>query len=331
VDAPDPVILVDGDDASLVAEAVTSIVAALVPEDERSLAVEDYAGEEVDLAAVADSCATPPMFVERRVVVVRDVGRFSTEEVEPVLAYLQDPLPTTVLVLVCGGGQTPAKLAGAARAHGRIEQTKVESRQAGSWVADRVRRAGVDLDRQAEEELRAHLGEDLGRVAPLLEVLEAVYGPGASLGPADIGPYLGQAGSVTPWAFTDAIGAADVEGALSAMHRLLEAGQRHPLVILAILQRHYQSILKVQSGSIRSEADAAEALGMAKARSTYPAKKALDAARRLGPAGVADAVGLLADAEVDLKGASAWPAEAVLEVLVARLCRLARSGGARAG
>ena len=42
---------------------------------------------------------------------------------------------------------------------------------------------------------------------------------------------------------------------------------------------------------------------------------------------MAEAIGLVADAEVDLKGASAWPAEAVLEVLVARLCRLARARG----
>jgi DNA polymerase-3 subunit delta len=110
---------------------------------------------------------------------------------------------------------------------------------------------------------------------------------------------------------------------------MLGAGERHPLVVLAIIARHVGSILRVDSAEVTTEAAAAEAMGIAGGRSTYPAKKALAAARRLGPAGVAEAIGLVADAEVDLKGGSEWPGELVLEVLVARLCRLARAGGAR--
>ncbi len=57
--APEPVYLVEGSDPALVAEAVSSLVSELVGDEERALAVEDYGGEEVDLASVADSCATP--------------------------------------------------------------------------------------------------------------------------------------------------------------------------------------------------------------------------------------------------------------------------------
>ena len=57
--------------------------------------------------------------------------------------------------------------------------------------------------------------------------------------------------------------------------------------------------------------------------STYPAKKALLQARRLGSDGIGRAVTLLADADVALKGAVEWPSDMVLEVLVARLSRLA--------
>ena len=126
------------------------------------------------------------------------------------------------------------------------------------------------------------------------------------------------------------IDAGETEKSLTLLHRLLEAGERHPLVVLAILHRHVQSLMRVDSPSIRTEAEAARALGIPSGRSTYPAKKALRSADRWGASGVAEAVGLIADAEVDLKGASALPGEAVLEVLVARLCRLARSP-ARAG
>jgi DNA polymerase-3 subunit delta len=69
------------------------------------------------------------------------------------------------------------------------------------------------------------------------------------------------------------------------------------------------------------EAQAAAALGLT--GSTFPAKKALTQARKLGSDAVGRAILLLAEADLALKGAVEWPGELVLEVLVARLCRLA--------
>lgn len=322
-----PVYLVDGDDSTLLSEAVGELVAQLLGDGDRSLAVEDHGGEEVDLAAVADGCATPPFLVDRRIVVVRDAGRFTTDEVGPLLSYLEDPLSTTALVIAGGGGQVPAKLVTAVKAKGRVSSTKVDSRQAGDWLRDRLRHAPLSFDGSAEGLIRDHLGEDVSRFVPLIDVLVAVYGERARVSAEDVEPYLGEAGSVTPWAFTDAIDAGQADVALERMHRLLGAGDRHPLVLLAIIGRHVASLMRVDGPAIRTETQAAEAMGIAKGRSTYPAKKALTSAGRWGSAGIAEAISLVADAEVDLKGASAWPGEAVLEVLVARLCRLARSAG----
>jgi DNA polymerase III delta subunit len=55
----------------------------------------------------------------------------------------------------------------------------------------------------------------------------------------------------------------------------------------------------------------------------FRAGKLLAQARRLGADGVARAVLLLADADLSLRGMTAWPDELILEVLVARLARLA--------
>lgn len=318
------VTLVEGSDPTLVSEALVRVVHDELGAEDRSLALEDYSGDEVNLAAVADACATPPFLAARRVVVVREVGRWTTDEVAPLLTYLEDPLDTTSLVLVAGGGVTAPKLVAAAKARGQVVSTAVDSRKAGDWITGRLRQSRLGLDAAAQAALRDHLGEDASRLVPILEILEAVYGTGGTLGLDDIRPYMGEAGSVTPWAFTDAIDSGQVEAALTHLHRLLEGGDRHPLVVLAILHRHVSSLMRVDSPSIRTEGQAAEAMGIAKGRSTFPAKKALRSSQQWGSAHIAEAVGLIADAEVDLKGDSAWPGEAVLEVLVARLCRLAR-------
>jgi DNA polymerase-3 subunit delta len=319
------VVLIDGNDPTLVAEAVDEVVDDLLGSGNRDLIVEDHRGDGVDLALVADSCATPPFLAERRIVVVRDIGRFSTEEVAPLLAYLEDPLPSTALVLVAGGGAIAPRLAAAAKSSGQVLSTKVSAPDAHTFLRARLKAAPVRFDAEAASLIESHLGQDVSRVGALMEVLTAAYGDGARLGAADIEPYLGEAGSVAPWDLTDAIDAGRTQDALGSLHRLLGGGERHPLVVLAILDRHAQSIMRVDNPAIHSESQAAEALGIGKGRSTFPAKKALSSSRRWGSWRIREAIGLIADAELDLKGASGCPEALVLEVLVARLCRLARA------
>jgi DNA polymerase-3 subunit delta len=305
-------------------------VADLVGSDNRDLIVEDHSGEGVDLATVAESCATPPFLADRRIVILRHAGRFSTEEVQPLLKYLEDPLPSTVLLVAGGEGVVAPRLVSAAKAAGRVLSTKITARETHDWVRSRLRVAPVQFDPEAEALIESHLGQDVSRLGALLEMLEAAYGSGARLGAADVQPYLGEAGSVPPWDLTEAIDRGRTEEALTSLHRLLGGGERHPLVVLAILHRHVQSLLRVDDPDICSEIQAAAAMGIGKGRSTYPAKKAFAASRRMGSPRIGEAIGLIADAELDLKGAGGGLEELVLEVLVARLCRLSRAS-ARAG
>ena len=74
----EPVYLVRGTDPSLVAQAAHALTEQLVDGGDPSLMVEEFGGpgvEPFDVGAVIDACTTPPFLVERRVVVVRDVGQ----------------------------------------------------------------------------------------------------------------------------------------------------------------------------------------------------------------------------------------------------------------
>src|SRR3954464_2891295 len=101
-----PVYLVKGDDPTLTADAVRQLVSELVGEDDAAFAVEDLSGDDYEVAAVVEAAQTPPFFGNRRVGVARAVARCSPQGVAPLVSYLADPLPTTALVLVGGGGQS---------------------------------------------------------------------------------------------------------------------------------------------------------------------------------------------------------------------------------
>jgi DNA polymerase-3 subunit delta len=180
----------------------------------------------------------------------------------------------------------------------------------------------VNLDAAARRLLDGQLGDDVSRMPAILTTLAAVFGPDARLGADDIAPYLGAAGSVPPWELTDAIDRGDVALAVDRLSRMLDSGDRHPLQVMVTLTSHIERMLALSGSGARNERDAAAVLGLK--GSTFPARKALDGSRRLGPDRLARAVNLLADADLDLRGDSAWGPELVMEVLVARLAQLNR-------
>ncbi len=318
--------LVKGSDPSLVAQAAHALVERLVDGGDPSMTVEEFGGpgaDQVDVGAVIDACTTPPFLVARRVVVVREAGQLGAPEAKRLAGYLADPLPTTVLVLVGGGGTVPQSLTKAVAAAGEVVDTSVGvGRARGQWLAEHLRAGPVRLDGPAAALLGQHLGEDLGRLEGLLGTLAAAYGPGATVGVDELSPFLGEAGTLAPWDLTDAIDAGDTPAALAVLHRMLGAGESHPLQLLTLLHRHVSRMLRLDGAGVGSPEEAAALLGSA----VFPAKKALAQSRRLGSARLARAVTLLAAADLDLRGSTGLEGSAVLEVAVARLSRLVRQG-----
>jgi DNA polymerase III subunit delta len=326
-----PAYLVRGDDPVLVRDAAHELVHQLVGDGDAALVVEEIERDEAEeaIAAAVDAAQTPPFLTDRRVVILREVGRFTTEQVAPLVAYLADPLASSSLVFIGGGGQTPRSLGDAVRRVGHVVDAGAphQARQRNQWLAERAKRSGVRLDRDALDAVTEHLGEDVSRLGALLDLLEAAYGEGARVGVDELQPFLGDAGGVPPWVLTDAIDQGQTEAALSHLRRQLDGGGRHPLQVIASLHGHYERMLRLDGAGV-DERGAAGILGLT--GSTFPAKKALEQGRRLGRDGLRRAMALLAEADLDLRGARGLPGEIVLEVLVARLSRLAPGAPARA-
>ncbi|MDA8312113.1 MAG: DNA polymerase III subunit delta [Actinomycetota bacterium] len=324
--SPGTVHVVRGDDPALVVQAARALVERLSGGVDQSLAVEEHgAADELDVGAIVDACTTPPLLADRRVVVVREAGRLGASDAARLAQALDHAVPSVHLVLVAGGGSIPAPLVKLAAASGEVvEAAAGRGRERGRWMAEQLRHAPVRLDAAASRRLEEHLGEDLGRLAGLLESLAAAYGKGASVSLAALEPFLGEAGAVPPWELTDAVDQGDARAALRALHRLVGSGRPAPLV-LATLHSHFSNMLRLDGAAVVTADAAAALLGV---KSPFVAKKALERARQLGSERIGQAVTLIADADLDVKGRTALPAEVVLEVLVARLARLARTRAA---
>jgi DNA polymerase-3 subunit delta len=314
--------LLTGDDESILRSKAHDLVRRLVGDGDRSLMVDEFDGEEYEVREIVDAAQTMPFLTDRRIVVARGVGRFAPDELTPLLGYLANPLDTTDLVLIGGGGRLAKKLTDAVKAEGTVLDTsppnRARDRQA--WVRAEAEGYGLKLDGGAAVRIAEQLGEDLGRFEGIVGVLRSTYGEGTKITVADVEPFLGEAGGVPPWDFTDAVDAGDTAKALVLMARMIHGGERHPLQIMAILHNHYVRLARLDGADARGEADAAAAMGI---RPGYPAQKALATYRRLGGGNVRRAIQLLADADLDLRGDTDLDVDVIMEVLVARLSRLA--------
>jgi DNA polymerase-3 subunit delta len=326
-----PVYLVRGTDEVIVRSVVRHLVQALVGECDPALTIEEVgndrhqAGDPAhpSLTALVDAAQTPPFLTDRRVVVGRDLDVFTRkDQVAPLVNYLADPLPTTSLVLVWSGGRIPKAVTDAVKASGGEVLDPTPGRQLAGWVDEQLAVADLELDRAARQRLVDWLGDDPQRLVGVIETLTGSFGGGARLSAGDVEPFLGEAGGVPPWELTDAIDRGDIGGALDKLHRMLQGGERHPLQVMATLHGQYARMLALDGAPVGGEKDAARLLGMK--GSTFPARKALSQARKLGHDRIARAMDLLAAADLDLRGGKAWPEALVIEVLVARLARLSR-------
>jgi DNA polymerase-3 subunit delta len=336
-----PVVLVRGSDAVLVHDAVIEIDRLLVGDAQREFCVEELSLDhlvtesgDIDVGRVVDAAHTPAFLADRRVVVARGLGVLTRkDDVAALVEYLVNPLESTALVLVWdkpeGGqrktGPPPKALVTAVQAAGGliVDTDPGTGKKAAEWLDEHLADESFRFDGAARARLVDFLGEQPDRLVGVLTTLRGVIAKGAVVGVDDLEPYLGLDGDVTPWTLTDAIDSGDATGALVALQRMLGSGERHPLQIMATLTTHVGAMLALDGAEVTGKDDAAKLLGM----HPFRAGKLLVQSRQLGSERLADFVNLLAQADIDLRGAKAWPDNLVVEVLVARLA--SRSGGDR--
>ena len=345
--------LVQGSDPSLRDREVQRAVDELLAGIDRSLALDDHTiesrrrgagsadsdtaaddddepstGASLELptfAAVVNALQSPPFMTECRVVVVREIGNLTSEQGQWLAAWIGDPLDGVHLVLVTGGGRVPTALDKACKASGIVVGPAGE--QTAAALASAARDARLHLTSEASARIAIHLGDDAGRVPELVELLRATYGDKARLDVDAVEAYLGELGTAGRFDLTNAIDRGELGTALEVLHRLLTATSAsqpkpmHPMQVMASLVFHYQRLLRLDDPAITTKERAAEVLGM---KSAGGARFPLEAARRLGTDGLREALGLLAQAELDLRGQSGLDERSAIDVLVARLAALSR-------
>ena len=295
-------------------EALRYLLDFLLPEG-RDLNLDLFWGDELDVSAFASSLRSPPMGRGRRVLLVRScewVGRETWRRLSSVLG----DVPSCVSV-VLSGEKLDRRLVpeGVLRKALWAEFGPLRGRRLVRWLVERAREVGRELSQEAAELMIAYLGEDLMALAGELEKLSSYLGSRRRIETEDVQEVTG-AWAVRTFQLMDALGGRDLAGATSSLRSVLESGQPVNFV-LAILRKHWETLarLKVKVKEGGSKSKLASDLGI----HPYFLERYINQAEVRSDDEIAH--GMEAIVEAEHRTRSGGDPEAVLNVLVWKLCR----------
>ncbi len=262
-----------------------------------------------------------------RAVVVYGVEQWRKADIEAVGAYLGQPAPDTVLMLVAEQTPRDSTLAALCKKHGEVLQYEVPKRNLSSWVKARFEQAGANADAEAAHALVEICGEDPVALAGEVDKLTAWAG-GEPIGRPEVELLAAGGREATAWALTDAWGARDLPAVLSACEHALE--RKEPFSLAVALASHVARVRAAQLLA-REGLGTKEIAKRLRYRSEFPAKKALQHAENYSAEELDTALVRLAELDAALKGNSRLAPELELERALVDVTRPAARAGAGAG
>ncbi|MHB8449696.1 MAG: DNA polymerase III subunit delta [Mycobacteriales bacterium] len=307
--------LVTGSEDLLVSRAVGAVVAAARGVDPQAELRDIAAGALTDADLI--DLASPSMFADLRVVVIRGAWDLSEEQREVLLGHSAAPVPGLALVVVAAGsapsGTRGKRLADALTAAGatvrhcspmprvtdRIEFVQAEARALDTRLTGGAARAVVDS-----------ASPDLRELA--VAVAQLAADGGGVIDEEAVGRLRAGRSETRGFEVADAAARGDIRGAVGVLAGALVGGTP-PVVIIAALAAGLRDVVRVRGGGDGSPAALARALGMP----AWKVEKVLRVGRGWTDDALARAVRAVAAGDVDVKGGAADPSYATLRTVLA--------------
>jgi DNA polymerase-3 subunit delta len=239
-------ILLYGPESYFIEEGLKLIRDAVVDAGSRDFNLTQYQGRDIKPGEVVEQARTFPVFAERRLVIIKNVQEASADQLEGLLAYLEDPVPETVLLLTAEKIDARRKFYQILKKSGKaIEFKKIYENQLPSFVREQAKSLNVTLTGEGLKLFCKRVGTNLVEVQGELEKLAGYLGERDIADEKDVAAIVSDTRIESIFDLTDAIGEGDISSALHLMDRLLAEGQA-PLMVLAMMTRHFRQMWKVR-------------------------------------------------------------------------------------
>jgi DNA polymerase-3 subunit delta len=330
----DPIYCLHGAERYLVDRCLAAIRKAVLgpAASGPSFNADSFELKETSLTTVVSAAQTLPMFAtgpsKKRLVVAKGVDDVKADALEPLLAYVADPNPSTCLVLIGEKIDTRFKVFATLRKAGFLHDfPPLRDRELGAWLTREARARNLTLQGEAATTLAEIAGPDLGRLSQALEQLSLYVGPGQPITLDAVEDLVAETRQRGVFELTKAIGEGDVARSLRLLANMLrnrEPALRIQYMLLRQLRQIWRAKELAAAGTPRAEI--AGAVGIA----PFFLDDVLNPARRMSTAALERSYERLYQADRTLKSSRVDP-DLILSKLVQQLTEDASSRRPGAG
>ena len=327
-----------GEDEYQKDDAVKQLIAASLDSSGREFNLDIRKGSELDAETLGVLLATPPMFANRRVIVLRDVGTLKKDARRVLEKYFDHPATDLLLIMTAGAGakQEPF-LTGKATV---LQFDSLTGDRVPKWIGHHARsEMGLTISESAVELLQAAVGNDLHLLASELDKLASfVEGRGGEIGEDDVAAIVGVRRGETQADLLDAVADRNVTRALELVPHILAQPKTTAVSVVMSLTTQMLAIswgrAKLDEGTPRSRLgseyfDLLRETGAFTGRSWGSASAMwARAAEKWTPYALRTALDALLEADIALKESKVSSEEQVLASVVLSICAAAEQSAA---
>ena len=291
----------------LVDTAVAAIRAAVLAQAGAAAAFnhDTFDLKENGVGAAVGTARTLPMMAKRRLVVGKAIDEVKSADLEPLLAYIEDPNPSTCLVLYGDKVDVRLKAFAALRKRGFLYVfAPLRDNALAGWLRTEAHGRGIDIKPDAAGALATLAGPDLGRLAQALEQLAIYVGKERAIAVDDVEDLVAETREHAVFELTKAIGMGDVPRALALCANMLR-NREPPLKIQFMLVRQVRQIWRAKelAAAGASRNDIAAGVGI----NPYFLDDVLVPAKRMSRAALERALERLYQADLAVKTSKVEP------------------------
>jgi len=266
-------------------------------------------GKDTDMMTVLNAAKRYPMMADYQVVLVKEAQdmKWGKEDsdgktIDPLLSYLEKPLPSTILVFCYKYGKFDKrkKTYKAIDKNGVVfESATLYDSKVPGWIEDFVKEKNYKISPQAAALLGEYLGNDLSKVANELEKLMLNVNAGQEITPKEIQDNIGISKEYNVFELQTALARKDAVK-VNRIINYFEANQKaNPMVVvLGTLNNYFSKVLRYHYATDKSPNGVARELGV----SPFFVKDYETAARTFNYGKTMQVIGLLREYDLKSKG-----------------------------
>ena len=202
-------------------------------------------GSDINVADLISTAKRYPMMANHQVVIVKEAQK--VRKLEDLLAYVQNPVKSTILVLA-HKYKTLDKRKAFAKAIAKeavvFTSSKYRDYQIPDWITSYCKNVGLTINLPAAQLLASYLGTDLSKIANELDKLALVLPKGGEVNKDVIQKNIGISKDFNVFELQNAFGQKDVYKANQIVNYFASNPKSHPLVMtLSSLYGYFSKIM----------------------------------------------------------------------------------------